>query len=35
MPYGKDVFINACTYMPKVSKQVMEKNGLTVEDILL
>lgn len=33
MPYGKDVFINACTYMPKVSKQVMEKNGLTVEDI--
>lgn len=33
MPYGKDVFINACTYMPKVSKQVMEKNGLTVDDI--
>lgn len=33
MPFGKDVFINACTYMPKVSKQVMERNGVTVEDI--
>jgi 3-oxoacyl-[acyl-carrier-protein] synthase III len=33
MPFGKDVFINACTYMPKVSLQVIEKHGLTVSDI--
>lgn len=33
MPFGKDVFINACTYMPKVSKQVLEKCGLTATDI--
>ena len=25
MPYGKDVFINACTYMPKASLQVLER----------
>lgn len=33
MPYGKDVFINACTYMPKVSLKIMADNNLTVEDI--
>lgn len=33
MPYGKDVFINACTYMPKVSRQVVERNNLAISDI--
>jgi 3-oxoacyl-[acyl-carrier-protein] synthase III len=33
MPYGKDVFINACTYMPKASTQVLERNSLTINDI--
>lgn len=33
MPYGRDVFINACLYMPKVSLQVLEKAGLTLADV--
>ena len=33
MPYGKDVFINACTYMPKASLKVLERNNLTISDI--
>ena len=33
MPYGKDVFINACTYMPKASLQILERNNLTISDI--
>lgn len=33
MPYGKDVFINACTYMPKASLQILERNNLTINDI--
>lgn len=33
MPNGRDVFINACVYMPKVSRQVLDKAGLTTDDI--
>ncbi len=33
MPHGRDVFINACTYMPKASLQVLEKCGLTLGDV--
>lgn len=33
MPYGKDVFINACTYMPKASLKILERNNLTISDI--
>ncbi|MCY7357358.1 MAG: ketoacyl-ACP synthase III [Rudanella sp.] len=33
MPYGRDVFINACTYMPKASLQVLAKCGLTLADV--
>ncbi|MPR33779.1 ketoacyl-ACP synthase III [Cytophagaceae bacterium SJW1-29] len=33
MPYGRDVFQNACTYMPKVSQQVLQACGLTIADI--
>ena len=33
MPHGRDVFIHACQYMTEVSKQLLEKNGFSVEDI--
>lgn len=33
MPHGRDVFINACTYMPKVSQEVLQKCGLGIDDI--
>jgi 3-oxoacyl-[acyl-carrier-protein] synthase III len=33
MPFGRDVFQQACTYMPKVSRQVIEKAGLTLTDV--
>jgi 3-oxoacyl-[acyl-carrier-protein] synthase-3 len=33
MPHGRDVFQNACTYMPKVSQQVLQACGLTIADI--
>ncbi|HEV7346756.1 ketoacyl-ACP synthase III [Telluribacter sp.] len=33
MPYGRDVFQYACTYMPKVSQQVLQRCGLTIDDI--
>lgn len=33
MPNGRDVFINACTYMAKVTQTIAERNGLSIEDI--
>ena len=33
MPHGRDVFINACQYMPKASLQVIEKCNLTLADV--
>ncbi len=33
MPFGRDVFINACQYMPKASQQVLDRCGLTLADI--
>ena len=33
MPFGRDVFINACQYMPKASLQVLERCGLTLADV--
>ncbi|WP_128546694.1 3-oxoacyl-ACP synthase III family protein [Larkinella soli] len=33
MPHGRDVFINACQYMPRVSLQVLEKHNLTIDDV--
>lgn len=33
MPFGRDVFINACQYMPKASLQALERCGLTVDDV--
>ena len=33
MPEGKDVFIQACTYMPKNAKYLLNKNGYTFDDL--
>ena len=33
MPYGRDVFQNACIYMPKASLQILERYGLNVADV--
>ncbi|HCO67715.1 MAG TPA: 3-oxoacyl-ACP synthase [Dysgonomonas sp.] len=33
MPYGKDVFLNACTYMAKNTKEIVEKNGYCLNDL--
>jgi 3-oxoacyl-[acyl-carrier-protein] synthase III len=33
MPYGRDVFQNACVYMPKASLQVLERLGLSITDV--
>lgn len=33
MPNGRDVFLHACQYMSRVSKELMEKNGYTSEDL--
>lgn len=33
MPEGKDVFIQACTYMPKNALYLLEKNGYSLDDL--
>ncbi|MEZ0538394.1 3-oxoacyl-ACP synthase III family protein [Fibrella arboris] len=33
MPYGRDVFQNACIYMPKASLQILERHSLTAADV--
>lgn len=33
MPDGKDVFIQACTYMPKNALYLLNKNGYTLDDL--
>jgi 3-oxoacyl-[acyl-carrier-protein] synthase-3 len=33
MPEGKDVFVQACTYMPKNVLYLLEKNGYTLDDM--
>ncbi len=33
MPYGRDVFQNACIYMPKASLQILGRFGLTAADV--
>ena len=33
MPYGRDVFQNACIYMPRASLQILERHNLTVADV--
>ncbi len=33
MPYGRDVFQNACIYMPRASLQILERHHLTIADV--
>ncbi|WP_375447263.1 3-oxoacyl-ACP synthase III family protein [uncultured Fibrella sp.] len=33
MPYGRDVFQNACIYMPKASLQILARHDLTAADV--
>jgi 3-oxoacyl-[acyl-carrier-protein] synthase-3 len=33
MKYGKDVFLNACQYMSKVTFDILERNQLTLNDL--
>lgn len=33
MPEGKDVFMQACTYMPKNAVYLLEKNGYSLDDL--
>jgi 3-oxoacyl-[acyl-carrier-protein] synthase-3 len=33
MPYGRDVFINACHYMPKVVNDLLERNKLSIDEV--
>ena len=33
MPEGRDVFIQACTYMPKNAVYLLEKNGFSLDDL--
>lgn len=33
MTYGRDVFIHACTYMAQVTKDILQRNGYTIDDL--
>ena len=33
MPFGKDVFIHACQYMARVTKEILVRNNLEVSDL--
>ncbi len=33
MPYGKDVFLYACSYMASVTKKILEKNNYGIENL--
>ncbi|QKG58395.1 ketoacyl-ACP synthase III [Hymenobacter sp. BRD128] len=33
MPFGRDVFQQACTYMARITQQLLDKNGLTVNEL--
>lgn len=33
MPYGKDVFIHACQYMPKMVNDILRRNKLNIREI--
>lgn len=33
MPFGKDVFINACTYMASQTRLILERNGKTLDNL--
>jgi 3-oxoacyl-[acyl-carrier-protein] synthase-3 len=33
MPFGRDVFQQACTYMTRITQQLLDKNNLTVDQL--
>lgn len=33
MPFGRDVFINACQYMSKITSRILEENNYTIDDL--
>lgn len=33
MPYGRDVFIHACHYMPKVVNDILERNNMHIHEV--
>lgn len=33
MPFGKDVFINACNYMASQTKLILDRNGKTIDEL--
>lgn len=33
MPYGKDIFMQACTYMARYSDEILKKNGYVISDL--
>ncbi len=33
MPFGRDVFINACQYMSKITRRILEENDYTIDDL--
>lgn len=33
MPQGRDVFINACQYMAKITRQILERNNYGIQDL--
>jgi 3-oxoacyl-[acyl-carrier-protein] synthase-3 len=33
MPEGKDVFVQACTFMPRNAKRLLNRNGFTFDDL--
>lgn len=33
MPFGRDVFINACQYMSSVTKEILNTNGYGIDDL--
>ncbi len=33
MPFGRDVFINACEYMAKVTQDILEKNNCSIDEL--
>lgn len=33
MPFGKDVFIHACNFMAEITREIAERNNMTIKDI--
>jgi 3-oxoacyl-[acyl-carrier-protein] synthase-3 len=33
MPFGRDVFQQACTYMTRITQQLLDKNGMVANDL--